>query len=157
MMKRIDFRFVLLILALDLVLTAAGMGVPIFSIMLGFIVGLLVVRRVRRRGGTPEEIAAQAWLYGLILSAFTFAMMIAVWLRLGLVLLEPNADLAGTGIPQILFSPGASLIGWLVLMIVISPFLQLMSVGFSVFVADVLEARNRTRPGRIPSGLPERS
>ena len=46
------------------------------------------------------------------------------------MLFDPRADLANFGIPLILFDPQASFIGWLVLMIAISPFLQLLATLF---------------------------
>jgi hypothetical protein len=47
---------------------------------------------------------------------------------------DPKADLANFGIPLILYDPKMSFIGWLILMIVISPFLQLMSAVFTAFI-----------------------
>ena len=46
------------------------------------------------------------------------------------MLFDPAADLANFGIPLILYEPTASFIGWLVLMIVISPFLQFLMMLF---------------------------
>jgi hypothetical protein len=43
---------------------------------------------------------------------------------------DPVADLANFGIPLILYDPTASFIGWLALMIVISPFLQFLMALF---------------------------
>ncbi len=59
-------------------------------------------------------------------SAFTFVGMALLWGRFIPMLFDPTADLANLGIPLILYEPLASLIGWLVLMIVISPFLQFL-------------------------------
>jgi hypothetical protein len=47
------------------------------------------------------------------------------------MLYGPEADLANFGIPQILFEPRLSLIAWLLLMIAISPFLQLLTTVFA--------------------------
>ena len=46
------------------------------------------------------------------------------------MLFDPAANLANLGAPLILYEPVASFIGWLVLMIVISPFLQLLMTLF---------------------------
>ena len=149
MKLRNEVWFLAVLLAINLVLAGAGMAVPIFNIAFGFLVGLLVVRKVSSRGGSRDDTARMAWLIGLILAASTFVIMAAIWIPQGWVLLSPHADLSKLGIPQILYSPRASLIGWLTLMIVISPFLQLMSVGFSVFIAQVFTSRKAVGPGGI--------
>jgi hypothetical protein len=47
------------------------------------------------------------------------------------MLLDPSADLANFGIPLILFDPRASFIGWIVLMTIISPILQVLATAFA--------------------------
>lgn len=133
--------FLAMVLTVNLVLVGVGMGVPIFNIAFGFVVGFMVVRKVAAAEGSRDDAARIAWLIGLVLSASTLLIMAAIWLPQAVVLLRPHADLTKLGIPQILYSPRASLIGWLALMVAISPFLQLMAVGFSVFVAQVLGTR----------------
>ena len=44
---------------------------------------------------------------------------------------DPTADFANFGIPMILYDPKISFVGWLILMIFISPFLQLLTTLFS--------------------------
>jgi len=46
------------------------------------------------------------------------------------LLFDPITDLANFGIPLILYDPKASFIGWLILMIAVSPFLQLLTTLF---------------------------
>jgi hypothetical protein len=47
------------------------------------------------------------------------------------MLSDPAADIAHFGIPLILYEPVASFIGWIVLMVLISPFLQALAAAFS--------------------------
>jgi hypothetical protein len=47
------------------------------------------------------------------------------------MLFDPLTDFADFGIPMILYDPRVSFVGWLVLMIVISPFLQLLTTVFA--------------------------
>ncbi len=61
-------------------------------------------------------------------------VLAAIWGPTARMLFDPAADLASFGIPQILYEPRASFIGWLVLMIVISPFLQLLTTLFGAHV-----------------------
>ncbi len=59
-------------------------------------------------------------------SAFTFVGMALLWGPWSALLFDSTAELANLGAPLILYEPLASFIGWLVLMIVISPFLQFL-------------------------------
>ncbi len=57
------------------------------------------------------------------------------------MLFDPSADLANFGIPLILFDPTASFVGWLALMIVISPFLQFLMTLFGAHSTWLWELR----------------
>jgi hypothetical protein len=63
-------------------------------------------------------------------SALTLFGMTLLWGRCVVLLFDPAADLLNFGIPQILYEPQASFIGWLVLMIAIAPFLQFLMTLF---------------------------
>jgi hypothetical protein len=56
--------------------------------------------------------------------------MVAIWGPTISMLFDPGRDLANTEVPMILYEPRASFIGWIVLMIVISPALQLLTTLF---------------------------
>jgi len=56
--------------------------------------------------------------------------MALLWGHFVTMLFDPAANLANFGMPMILFEPQASFIGWLALMIVISPFLQFLMTLF---------------------------
>jgi hypothetical protein len=122
------------------------MGVPIFAILIGFGVGWFLpgVLRSSSLSSMPsrKEILRAAFLLG----TYTFALMLIIWGPTLPRLWGPRADLVNFGIPLILYEPTASFIGWEVLMIAISPFLQVLAI---VFGADLrllfTEARE---PGR---------
>ncbi len=59
------------------------------------------------------------------------------------MLSDPAADLANFGIPPILYEPRASFIGWLVLMIAISPVLQLLTTLLGSHLALIRWATKR--------------
>jgi hypothetical protein len=61
--------------------------------------------------------------------------MLCVWLPLITVFLDPGADFVSTGVPMIRYDPKLSFIGWIVLMIFISPFIQLLTTVFASNVA----------------------
>jgi hypothetical protein len=65
-------------------------------------------------------------LFATVTAGVTFAGMAVIWGPCAAMLFDPGADLANFGIPLILYEPWASFIGWLVLMIVISPVVQLL-------------------------------
>jgi hypothetical protein len=70
------------------------------------------------------------------------------------MLFEPGRDIANFGIPMILYEPLASFIGWIVLMVLISPLLQVLTTvfGASVYMACA-RAENQDDPAvvEIPS------
>jgi len=57
--------------------------------------------------------------------------MIIIWGPISTMLLDPNANIANFGIPMILYDPKMSFIGWIILMVFISPFLQLITTVFT--------------------------
>ncbi len=87
------------------------------------------------------EVFGKALLYATVASACTFIVMAIIWGRCVPLLFDPAADYVNFGIPMILYEPKPSFIGWLVLMIVISPFLQLLATVFWGYVALVFHSR----------------
>ncbi len=124
----------ILYIIIDTVCIGMGMGVPIFCILFGFIAGWLAVRYITATERDMARVLRKALIYGFIGSAFTFLAMLALWGPFASYLFDPTKDLANTGIPMILFEPLASFIGWIVLMVLISPFLQLLTILFSAYV-----------------------
>lgn len=119
---------------LDLVCVGLGMGVPIFCILFGLPVGWYIARRVTTRPLRVGQLLGKVLVGAGLTSAFTFMVMGLLWGRCVVMLFDPLADLANFGIPLILYDPKASFIGWLVLMIVISPFLQLLMTLFGAYL-----------------------
>jgi hypothetical protein len=111
---------------LDIVCVGLGMGVPIFCILFGLPVGWYIVRRIVTRPFNTRQMLNKMLLGAILTSAFTFVGMALLWGPWIALLFDPAANLANLGAPLILYEPVASFIGWLVLMIVISPFLQLL-------------------------------
>ncbi len=132
---------------LDILCVGMGMGIPIFSILLGFVVGWYVARRVYAEGLDTGRGLQRMLLTATLTAAVTLVGMLIIWGRMIGMLWNPAADLANTGIPMILYEPRASLFGWLVLMILISPFLQVMTTLFAAQVTWLRMLR-----GRAPSG-----
>jgi hypothetical protein len=64
------------------------------------------------------------------------------------MLFDPSVNLADFGMPLILFEPRASFIGWLGLMIVVSPALQFLLTILGAHVALLRQVRSGARgPG----------
>ena len=123
-----------LYLVLDVIAVGMGMGVPIFAIMLGFPAGWYVARRIigdnpvsGERLRTINRIAV-----GTVLP--TLAMMLAIWLPPVLMLRDPGFDPARFGHPHFLYDPLVSFVGWIVLMVVVSPVLQYTATITAAFV-----------------------
>ena len=114
----------------DIVCVGLGMGVPVFCILLGLPVGWYIARRITIRRCDAKQMLGKMLQGAALTSAFTFVGMTLVWGWCIAMLFDPAADLANFGVPMILYQPTASFVGWLVLMIVISPFLQLLMTLF---------------------------
>jgi hypothetical protein len=69
--------------------------------------------------------------------------MAVLWGPVTTMLFDPAADLANFGIPMILYEPLPSFIAWLVLMIFISPFLQLLTTLFASYLTLTVSTRRR--------------
>lgn len=125
--------FVLFIL-LDIICVGMGMGVPFFCILLGFPLGWFLVRYITATPMPTRQTFRRILIYALVAAVVTLFLMLVLWAPLATYLFDPTRDLSQTGIPMILYEPFASLIGWLVLMILISPFLQLLAIIFSAYL-----------------------
>ena len=119
-----------LFLFFEIVSIGMGMGVPIFTILYGFIVGLLIPRVLQTSTGLTSRYLATILRAAFITSAITFLGMAVIWLPTLEWLFNPARDISNFGIPMILYSPRASFIGWIILMVLISPFLQFLMTLF---------------------------
>lgn len=123
---------------LDIFCVGLGMGVPFFSILLGFPVGWYLVKRMYSPDLDLRVLLTSIFNYAAITSGFTFLMMFFIWGMMIPMLWNPNADFVNFGIPMILYDPKASFVGWLLLMIVISPFLQFLATIFAANLTVIL-------------------
>jgi hypothetical protein len=124
---------------LDIVCAGMGMGVPFFCILLGLPVGWYIVKRITTTPLSTKEMLRKTLSAAALTSAFTILPMALIWASSLAMLFDPAADLANYGIPQILYEPLASFIGWLVLMIVISPALQFLLTLFGAHLTWLWE------------------
>ncbi len=116
------------------ILSGIGMGVPILNIFFGFVVGWYGTRRVQKLYGDHKKRLMKIFIYSLFCAGITLVIMIAIWGRTIPMAFDPAADFENFGHPMILFDPKISFIGWLILMIIISPIVQLMASIFSAFI-----------------------
>ena len=119
---------------LDLFCVGLGMGVPIFNILFGFVIGWYILRRVILEEENYNNILKKTFKYAVNTSLFTFVVMAILWGPTVKLLFTTGYDFKNFGIPLIFFEPKVSFIGWLVLMILISPFLQLLSTIFAAYL-----------------------
>lgn len=120
---------------LDMVCIGMGMGLPIFCILFGFPLGWFVVKYITLRTTSIPQVFRKVLLYATITASVTLLGMIIIWGPTVSILFEPGGDLANTGVPMILYEPMPSFIGWIVLMILISPVLQLLTTLFGSHLA----------------------
>lgn len=135
-----------LFVLLDTFCVGMGMGVPIFCIAFGLVIGWYAVRRLVLAGTPLGRMLERVFCHAVVTSVYTFVVMAALWGPTARMWFDPGADLANFGIPLILYEPRASFIGWWVLMIVISPFLQLLMTLFGAHVTLLLHLHAHPSP-----------
>ena len=129
---------------LDIVCTGIGMGIPVFCILLGFPAGWYIAKRALLKKNNYSEIMLWNFLAALATSAVTFILMMIIWARCIFLLFDPQFDFSNFGHPNFLYDPYTSFIGWLVLMIVIAPFLQVLTTVFASQITLLKEAYNES-------------
>jgi len=125
---------VILYIVLDIICVGTGMGVPIFCILLGFPLGWYIVERISVSKADSHLKYYKIFKLALLASVFTFLLMVVIWGRTILMLFDPKSDFQNFGHPFILYDPKISFIGWSILMIFLSPFLQLLTTVFASFI-----------------------
>jgi hypothetical protein len=128
---------------LDIFCIGMGMGVPIFCILFGAVAGYFFTRILILRYSTPQQVLSMSLRYDLIAAAITLVGMLIIWSPMLPMLFDPSRDLANSGIPMILYEPRASFIGWMVLMILISPALQFLTALFGSNLAQLRWLKTR--------------
>jgi hypothetical protein len=118
-----------------IILAGIGMGVPILNILSGFLIGWFAVLRAEKLYNDLRQKMSRVLLYCGLCAAITLGVMLVIWARTIPLAFAPVAELQKFGHPMIFFEPRLSFIGWLVLMIIIAPFLQLLTSVFSAFLA----------------------
>lgn len=130
-----------LFLFFELLSIGMGMGVPIVTILYGFFVGLAIPWKIISDFDPSPQGLASILKTALITSTATLIFMALLWLPSLKWLFDSTLDISNFGIPMILYTPLASFIGWLILMILISPFLQFLmtlfgAISWIVFLKD---------------------
>jgi len=118
----------------DVVCVGMGMGVPIFCIGFGFFVGWYIAMRAIRGASNVRQVLRTVLVHAVATTVVTFMVMALLWGPTIQLLSDPGYDFANFGIPLILFDPRLSFVGWLALMIFVSPFLQLLTTLFSSYL-----------------------
>lgn len=129
----------------DVLCVGIGMGVPVFCIGLGFLVGWYIAMRAVRGNSHVRQILRTVLLHAVATSLVTFVLMAVLWGPTIQLLFDPTFDVANFGHPDILYDPTLSFVGWLVLMIFISPFLQLLTTLFSSYLTLSVSLREESR------------
>ncbi len=116
---------------LDVLAVGMGMGVPIFAILFGFVVGWFLPSMLSSAAPRLRPLLRLCLLAAGLTSGLTFLLMLVIWGPFTRMLFDPSANIANFGVPLILFEPKASFIGWLVLMVILSPCFQALATAFA--------------------------
>ena len=122
-------------IVLDTLFVGMGMGVPFFCILFGFPVGWYLAKRLKLQKLQINDILSGILKYATLTSLITLAWMLIIWGSITTMLGNPSTNFADFGIPLILYDPKLSFIGWIILMIFISPFLQVLTTVFASHMA----------------------
>ena len=133
---------IILYILIDMICVGAGMGVPIFCILLGFPLGWYITQRITASTEQLYQKYYKIFKFSLFAAIFTIIVMLIVWGSAILIHIHSSSDIQNFGHPYILYDPITSFIGWLILMIIISPFLQLLT---AIFVAFITVIRNEKK------------
>jgi len=133
---------IILYILINMLCAGAGMGVPIFCILLGFPLGWYITKRVTSSAEQLYQQYYKIFKFSLFAAIFTNIVMLIIWGSAILIHIHSSSDIQNFGHPYILYDPKTSLIGWLILMIIISPFLQLMVTIFASFITLVRSEKN---------------
>ena len=122
------FRYALAYIIFDVILVYIGVGTPFLCVLAGFILGWYTPAA----GGStlPQQLRSGLKL-AIAASFVTFVIMFANWTPAIIKAMDPAFDYAQASVPQFLSNPTASYIGWMMLMIVISPILQTLTMVFT--------------------------
>jgi hypothetical protein len=125
-------------IVLDILFTGLGMGVPLFAILFGFSVGWFGAVRALCFLKDTRLAMKRVLRYGLLCSVVTLVVQAAIWGWLVPKLFDPVIDHNNMGLPLLLYEPKASLAGWLVLMVLVSPFLQFAMIVLGAYLTFLL-------------------
>lgn len=136
---------------LDVFSIGFGMGVPVFTIALGFPVGWYLAgarMKALRDEAEPEAVDAVpvASLKTLLtqaaaLTLVTFVVLAVIWAPQLPIVFDSSQQAREWGIPLILYTSQASKIGWMVLMLAISPLAQFMAVLMGAYLRLTVRSR----------------
>jgi len=137
-----------LFLLIDIILIGMGMGVPFFCILMGIPLGWFLVLYVTAGMSGTREVMWRVLTYAAITAGITMVGMLIIWVPMGRLLFDPGNDFSTSGVPLILYEPRASLIGWLGLMILVSPVLQLLTTLFGAYLTLLGWLNNAKESGK---------
>ena len=132
-LSRKRLAFVVFII-LDILSIGMGMGVPILTILFGFLVGWYLPLYLEFPEQVSEISMKKLLKASLVTATVSMAILGAIWLPALSWLADPTRDFVQFGMPLIFFEPRVSFIGWIILMVVISPFLQFLMTIFGAVV-----------------------
>lgn len=150
----------LLIGLLDMLAIGLGMGVPILAVLFGlplgwYFGGLSVAGRDGRVPLPPSKVSSLPLMtlrrpvgQSAGVALMTTLVLAVIWLPQLPGVLDTALSARDWGIPLVLFGSQASKIGWMVLMLVISPLLQFMAAVTGAVLRQ-MHAMKRREPAEL--------
>ena len=126
----------------DIICVGAGMGVPIFCIIFGSFIGFYTAKKAVALENNLNAIMKLNLKYSIVTAFVTLVLMSMIWIPCIRFLFESSYDYVNFGMPLILYGAKSSFIGWIVLMVLISPFLQFLGTITVSYIVLMRESKN---------------
>jgi len=123
---------IIFVIVFNIALTGLGMGVPIFNILLSLPFGYYLNKGSKEE---QKQRLQRVLKVSLFLSGLTLLLMLVIWLPALKWLTDPALDVANFGHPFWLYDPEISFMGWIALMVFVSPILQMLGLVFGGVLA----------------------
>ena len=127
---------------MDLLLVGLGFGTPVFCITFGFGVGWFAALRAEYFIPDMRRAMMRALRYAFLTSAVTVVLMAVVWGRLVPIILNPRVNPGALGLPLNLYDSRWSLVGWLMLMVLTGPAVQVLMTAFGSYITFLVRLRS---------------
>lgn len=127
---------------MDLLLAGLGFGTPVFCIVFGFGVGWFAALRAEFFVPDLRGAMMRALRYAFLTSGVTMVLMATIWGKHVPHVLNPRVNPGAMGLPLNLYDSRLSLVGWLMLMVITGPAVQVLMTALGSYITFLVRLRS---------------